>query len=779
MPAPCDSSHPGTARATHGTAQGSGRAAPEPNPNLAYQADPQADPAVPPLGSRRAGPGAAGSRRGGRRGLTEAMRPPLRARFALASLFVIVLAGGWAAGWGSLHETLRAAGFDVWQRLLPRERFNDAVIVVAIDDASIAALGVSPWPRVRVAELLQRIRAAQPAAIGLNIFFAEADRLAPARLQAELGTDATPAVRAALATLPDPDRQLAAALAAGPVALAVAGLDQRDAAHEPIGYRQMVLAHGGDPAPHLRAYPGMLGSIATLQSAANGHGVTNAPTGADGVLRNLPALVHLGGSTTPALALELLRQAANDDRLVVRIDAAGLRSVEVAGRRIPTDANGDWWLHFSEPAQRPVIPAAALLGDPRAAQALLRGRVVLIGYTAHGLQDLVLTPRGRMAGVFVQAEAIDNAIDGRLLQRPRWAGAAEVGATLLLALAAALARSRRPRTAVLGGLGATLLLALAGAAAFQQGAWLIDVASPLLAGWLALGCSQALALGETQWQRRQLRQALQASREAAARGEGELDAARRIQLGMLPDPSAVLGGEARVELAAAMQSARQVGGDLYDFFMPTPEHLFFLIGDVSGKGVPASLFMALSKVMIRSEALRGTATDGKVEPPAEVLSRAAAALTRENPESLFVTVFAGCLDLHSGELVWCAAGHDLPYLLRPDGGRALRLRGAVGPPLAVADDDYRYPGQRLQLQPGDALLLYSDGLTDMQNPAGENFGHVLLGRCLDSLADGLAAALIVQQLRDTISAHAAGTEPADDLALLVLRWRGPAAAKHV
>ena len=170
---------------------------------------------------------------------------------------------------------------------------------------------------------------------------------------------------------------------------------------------------------------------------------------------------------------------------------------------------------------------------------------------------------------------------------------------------------------------------------------------PRLACTMLFGVMLTGTLAEADRQRRALRRALEAEREAAARAAGELEAARRIQMGMLPPPSAKFYGDPRFSLQALIETAKSVGGDLYDFFKLDGDRLFFMVGDVAGKGLPASIFMAVSKALYKSAALRSRL---KARVIGEVMRAANAEIARDNPEMLFVTVFAGILDLRSGEL---------------------------------------------------------------------------------------------------------------------------------
>jgi adenylate cyclase len=272
------------------------------------------------------------------------------------------------------------------------------------------------------------------------------------------------------------------------------------------------------------------------------------------------------------------------------------------------------------------------------------------------------------------------------------------------------------------------------------------------------GVMQAGSLAEAQRQRQQLR-------EQAARMSGELDAAKRIQMGLLPDPREVFAAERRADVAALLEPARTVGGDFYDCFMLDDRRLFFLVADVSGKGLPAALFMASVMSLLKSAALT---VEGSV---GGILARAQDEIHRENPESLFVTALAGVLDLQTGELEYANAGHEPAWLHRPR-GRPERLDAPGGPPLCVLDT-YPYPSTRRTLVRGEWLLALSDGATEAMNADREFFGAARLRTSLEWLGDETDALAIVGRVRDYVRRFSGTAEPADDLTLLAIRWIGP------
>jgi serine phosphatase RsbU (regulator of sigma subunit) len=297
---------------------------------------------------------------------------------------------------------------------------------------------------------------------------------------------------------------------------------------------------------------------------------------------------------------------------------------------------------------------------------------------------------------------------------------------------------------------------LIGIVAFRHFNMLFDFAWPVI-GTLAVFTTTVIGtLSEAERQRRQLR-------DQAAHMAGEVDAARRIQMGLLPDPREVLGADRRFDIAALLEPARTVGGDFYDCFMRDEEHLVFLVADVSGKGLPAALFMASVKSHLKSAALRGG-------DAGEVLRRAQAEIERENPEQLFVTAFMGVLDVSNGVLEYSSAGHEPPFT-RKARGTPERFDTPGGPPLCVLED-FPYEATRGRMSPGEWLCAVTDGATEAMNTKKEFFGVERLRTSLTWMPEEIGPDEIVKRLREDLQRFSGAAEPADDITLLVVRWNG-------
>jgi len=690
-----------------------------------------------------------------------------RIRLIGAIVLAVIAALTWLqAPW---TERLQAAWFDAHQALAPRQPRSRSVTVVEIDQKSLRSLGQWPWPRSLLAQLVDAVNRARPAAIGVNILMPEADALSPERLLQRRGLQDAELARA-LDAMPSNDAELARSLAAAPAVLAVAGTP------EPTGMllrATPVAVHSAASttatAPAVERYAGALTSIEEIDRAASGRGLISADP-SRGVIRRIPLVVSVDGTLVPTLAIEMLRVAMQVPLLRLVTSGTAVASVAVGRIVVPTEADGAVRVYFSPRSADRLVSAVDVL-EGRVEPALMEGRMVLIGLAGIGLLEYQDTPIGeRMSGTEVHAQLLENLIDGSLLRRPQWARQAEV--LWVLALGALLIWATphwRPPNAALLMLACAALPMLLAYLLFRSQRLLFDAATPAVGLLFLFFALLVLTLTEAMRQRRSLERVLAEQREQSARIEGELEAAQRIQTASLPRAD-LLQSDARVELAATLVPAREVGGDLYDYFMLDERRLFFLVGDVAGKGLSASIFMAVSKALCKSATLRMPEAD-----IGTIMSLANAEVSRDNPEALFVTLFAGILDLDSGALDYCNAGNENPYLVDAAEPQLQRITDGDGPPLCAVGD-FGYRGGHCRLTPGALVCLMTDGVTEAQNPAGELYGHARVGAILRDMRCAPAnARALVDALHDDVLAFAAGAEAADDLTILALRWRGPAA----
>lgn len=238
----------------------------------------------------------------------------------------------------------------------------------------------------------------------------------------------------------------------------------------------------------------------------------------------------------------------------------------------------------------------------------------------------------------------------------------------------------------------------------------------------------------------------------------ELETAARIQQRILKRSFPAFPDRKEFDLFASMNAARQVGGDLYDFFFIDSDRLVFLVGDVSGKGVPAAIYMAVCRTMIRAVA-------SQVVDPGECLRKVNEMLIPESDLTTFVTVFYGVYNTKTGELRYCNGGHNLPYLRRKNGGLEM-LEDTDGLLLGkIPNIDYGV--KKVQLEPGDHLLVFTDGVTEAMNMSSEFYEEARLEELLKKTDAPTAESMAKTVLKDVLR-FANGADPSDDITVLDL-----------
>jgi sigma-B regulation protein RsbU (phosphoserine phosphatase) len=239
----------------------------------------------------------------------------------------------------------------------------------------------------------------------------------------------------------------------------------------------------------------------------------------------------------------------------------------------------------------------------------------------------------------------------------------------------------------------------------------------------------------------------------------ELIVAASIQQSLLPPP--VLNGQG-VDVAGIMLPARHVSGDFYDFFTIGATQFGFVMGDVSGKGIPAALFMAVARTVLRSHALHG-------QPPDECLTAVNRVLVPQGGGQTYVTLFYGILDLDSGKLVWAVGGHGQPWLI-PACGQARQLDGARGFMVGLFDQAY-FECSKTTLHPGDTIVVHTDGINDAENLDQEMFGKARLAQLFRGISEPSVAG-VAARIVEEVKSFTAGAPQADDITLLAVRFNG-------
>jgi serine phosphatase RsbU (regulator of sigma subunit)/CHASE2 domain-containing sensor protein len=656
---------------------------------------------------------------------------------------------------------LRLLGFDILQQTLPRSPDPSyPVRIIDIDERSIRAFGSWPWRRDILADLVDKLFAAGVRVVVFDMVVPEASGSPIGDLRAAIrGSPEFKPLLDKLVQAGTVDDDFARSIKRHPTVLGIIGVAQAGG-DPPKG--KAAFATIGDNVPRfVPSFAGASGNLPAFESAAAGIGALNWLPDHDQILRRIPLVVGISNALYPSLAAETLRvfQRASTIRVRSAGDGGfagnrGITTVAIGEKAIPTDRDGQLWLWFSRHDPRRTLSAADVLQE-KAQQRALDGRIAIVGTSAPGLLDLRATPLDPViSGVEINAQAIEQLLSGRLLIRPDYAQGMEIVLTVVSALLLGYMAYRwGARVSAAVGFASVCVFSLGSVWAFSRGL-LLDAVFPIMTSSAAYIFGTGYLYYEAEDERNR-------GREELHRIAREMEAAAQIQRAFLPKESPTGPLDHTFEVFAVMRPAKAVGGDFYDYFLINDHTLALAVGDVSGKGVPAALFMSVSRTVLRAIAFEGG-------DPGTVLSKVNLVLSRDNAESMFVTIFYAVLDLQTGVLSFSSAGHDDGLLLtRANACEPLRY---MGPAIGLVET-VDYPTETRSLSSGDTLLLLTDGITEAFNIDGRVFGPDSVVKSATQ-TQYTSAVDLVQSINDEVGRFSAGTVQSDDITCVGLRFKG-------
>lgn len=355
-------------------------------------------------------------------------------RFGLWLLLAMLVACFFLFLWYPVPlQYLRNAAFDQFQRWQPRTGRDGSVVVIDIDDESLARLGQWPWPRSRLAELVSKLQSAKPAVIALDMIFAEADRTSP-KSMLELWP-LSPENRRLLSLLPDHDDMLADVIGRGKVVLGFALSHSVAPKERNPAIKARFISLGNSPASCLARFDGVVASLPQFEKKAQGNGALNFMADADGIIRKVPILLSYRSAVVPSLAAEVLRVSQNAGNYTIRSapgPGCGIGEIRIGRIAVPTAPNGEIWIHYAKPDRTRYISAWKILSG-RVDPAGLQGRILLVGASAQGILDMRFSPLGDVVpGIEIHAQALEQMLSGTPLLRPGWTETAELLTVILI-----------------------------------------------------------------------------------------------------------------------------------------------------------------------------------------------------------------------------------------------------------------------------------------------------------------------------------------------------------
>lgn len=630
---------------------------------------------------------------------------------------------------------------------------DERLILVGIDEASLEKFGRWPWLRERHGDFCKVLAFAEPAVVAFDVLFTEPGEPEDDRYFFDHAGD-----------LP---RLITGAMTA----------DGRLPTPETWGKTQPLKRVSGK----LEAMPpsdGALLPLPDLRERSWFGFVNSEPTSADGIRRRIPLVVRAGGEVFPSLALQalMLYWEVKPEQVEVSLGREVVLPTPEGVKRIPINAAGEMGINYRNKEGFAYWSYVGLLSAAYfeatgeqpfpAASVHPKGKILVVGQVASGLSDLGPSPlESKSPLVLASMNAMNAILRGDYLREVPlwpwswllWLGTAWGTVRVLLRL-----RGKALLRALFLPLGLMLLYIGVCWGVFWGWSVMLPVAAPVL-GLALLNVGAVLARWFSEiLLRRRLSVELERTAEAKKRIEQELAIAREIQMSTLPMVFPAFPERPEIDLHASIEPAKAVGGDLYDFFFVNDDDLFFVIGDVCGKGVPAALFMTMALSVLRSHAIAGRG-------PAETLRRSNNVLAMRNERCSFVTVFCGILNTRTGHVRYANGGHNPP--LRFDGYGGVEFLEEEGVAIG-AMEGFTYNDRELTLKPHEGLLLYTDGVTEAFDPEQSLFETERLEAALRVRQRLFSAQELNARLRQKLEEFVRGAEQSDDITMLTLVYRG-------
>jgi serine phosphatase RsbU (regulator of sigma subunit)/CHASE2 domain-containing sensor protein len=626
---------------------------------------------------------------------------------------------------------------------------DSRLMLVEIDGASLEVFGRWPWLRERHGDLCKLLAVNNPGAVAFDLLFTEPSQ-------------------------PEDDAYFVECVQALPCVVtgALAGDAPSPVPPDSTRTKPIRSIHGDR-----KAVVGKAGALLPIPAlgAVSWMGFINSDPSGDGVRRRVPLLYRVGEEVYPSLALQtlLLFWKVAPDQVDVRLGEWIEMPTPEGQKRIPITSSGELWLNYrarvSYDSWSYQALMSALYRDTTGEEAFpanapgVKGKMIFVGQVQEGLSDLGPSPLEPTSPlVLTWMNALNSILKNDYLRIvPLLPGVLVAWMAVAWSTLVGLKNEHILRSLLMPIAIISLYVGVA-FAIFALKSIAIPVAVPVL-GFAIIHVGKV----STEWieeifAERRVSAELARATEAKKLLEQELGIAREIQMSTLPQVFPPFPERPEIDLHAIMIPAKYVGGDLYEFFFVGEKKLFFVIGDVSGKGVPAALFMTMALAVIRSHVIAGRS-------PSETLRRSNNVLALRNERCTFVTIFCGLLDTETGHVVYSNGGHNPPVLMDGEGGVTfLEAEGtAIG-----AIEDLEFQERELVLKEDQGLFLYTDGVTEAIDKTEELFSDE---RLLDSLKirhRSFTAEQIITKVNRQLTNFVGDAPQFDDITALALFYRG-------
>jgi len=614
----------------------------------------------------------------------------------------------------SFIKSVSYLSFDLYQKVFPLNKQTSEVIIIDIDEKSLSKFGQFPWNRSIFAKILKNVSAAEPKAVGFDIFFTEKDKQSPEEIISAYNL--IPTDVAELQNIKGPDEIFKEQLEKSKSVIAVLGSNVSSHGTYDRSAKAKFLSKGGDPKEFTYSYPYSIGSLEKLEKSAKGLGSISFLDQTDGIIRSLPLIVRFENKLYPTMGLEMVRIGSNQKNLYVEMNEIGINRISARPYKISSDPNGIIWIRYKKSLKSQYISASSVFDgkfDPKR----FKDKYVLIGASAQGLFDLVKTPLGvTIPGVEVHGNVIENILDQSYLIRNPNTYIFELLFSIIVACATFIfSQKTKPKYSLSIFFGSLIVVIVIGFSAFLFRSELVDISYPIF--MLTITFLTGLYFRFLEENRIAISNL---QKEAKLLKEREL--AGEVQKSLFPDIS-----KFENFIYATNVPARDVSGDYFDVVNVNKSEYFFTLADVSGKGIKAGMYMAKASSIFRT-------LSNLSYPLEKVVFGVNNELVEAKFKGMFVTAVFGKFNIETNEITFVNAGHESIMVF--DRNKNFEFIKSEMPPIGIIKyfSESMVKSKTMNLKE-KTFVVYTDGVTEGYLKNGQELGAEGVQRIVKELND--------------------------------------------
>jgi len=640
----------------------------------------------------------------------------------------------------SFIKSVSYLSFDLYQKVFPLNKQTSEVIIIDIDEKSLSKFGQFPWNRSIFAKILKNVSAAEPKAVGFDIFFTEKDKQSPEEIISAYNL--IPNDVAELQNIKGPDEIFREQLEKSKSVIAVLGSNVSSHGTYDRSAKAKFLSKGGDPKEFTYSYPYSIGSLEKLEKSVKGLGSISFLDQTDGIIRSLPLIVRFENKLYPTMGLEMVRIGSNQKNLYVEMNEIGINRISSRPYKISSDPNGIIWIRYKKSLKSQYISASSVF-DEKFDPKRFKDKYVLIGASAQGLFDLVKTPLGvTIPGVEVHGNVIENILDQSYLIRNPNTYIFELLFSIIVACATFIFSQKiKPKYSLSIFFGSLASVIAIGFSIFLLRSELVDISYPIF--MLTITFLTGLYFRFVEENRIAI---ANLQKEAKLLKEREL--AGEVQKSLFPDIS-----KFENFIYATNVPARDVSGDYFDVVSVNKKEYFFTLADVSGKGIKAGMYMAKASSIFRT-------LSNLSYPLEKVVFGVNNELVEAKFKGMFVTAVFGKFNIETNDITFVNAGHESIMVF--DRNKNFEFIKSEMPPIGIIKyfSESMVKSKTINLKE-KTFVVYTDGVTEGYLKNGQELGAEGVQRIVKGLdnvtpkniVDSIAAELNwgAEKLRDDIT----------------------------